>query len=486
MPTSSPSKKVLSEVRKHVKPVFYIDSAKLFTVLKKSDEQIKKYWHNVDISNIQGFSSQRLFKLFGANEASFSASLTTHTRMLVDSFRATAYKNNRSLYSEGQTYIDALVEKFNYLDSYDGFVLPNTIYDQISKMGRNILTSDNAAGALFAELDKSYEVLDFKVLDCDRVYFEKKGRKKIPYIYEDSQKVFLDCANFFWQPLDADAEEIMGNNPLRPGLKTTFTKIEFLDNLRKVLKSQAWPKIKVVLDEKATIGMAPREVQQDSKKLIEFLNQYIGKVEDQLTGITADQNIIVYDTIKEISFLESSKQGWDLTPIARLLDSELISSFKSPPSTVGKGGSTRTGEGLASAELVIFRRQIKALRNVIESIFSRAFTLALRLRALQGYVKFKLTEFTLRPPEESAQFESIKQETIISAWKIGAIGDGEKDKKIRHMHGFDSTPPSDAKLREIPTETNRQTGRTPDAEGRKEKQREETRKKQKTGSDRRD
>ena len=174
MPVASTAvkKSVLSEVRKHVKMTLVLDSRKLFTFLHDSDEIIKKNWHNIDTYNLQKFSSHRLFKLFAANDSSFSSSLGTHVHMLSDDFRVTAYKRNKSLYTEGQEYIDGLLERLNYLDTFDGFAEPNTIADQIAKMGRNILTSDNAAGAIFVNLDKGYEVHDFQILDCDRVYFD--------------------------------------------------------------------------------------------------------------------------------------------------------------------------------------------------------------------------------------------------------------------------------------------------------------------------
>jgi len=192
-----------------------------------------------------------------------------------------------------------------------------------------------------------------------------------------------------------------------------------------------------------------------------------------------------------MSFLES-KNNFDPRPIAELLDSEAISSLKAPPSTVGKGGSTKTGEGLASAELVIFRRTIKALRRNIENVLSRAFTLALRLKGLQGYAKYRLKEFSLRPPEESSQFNQILQQNIIDAWNTGSIGTAEKDRKIRYIHDLTGEPPADAKLREDITDKkltnsdgeNKQTDRTPISNESKEKKREQTRKDKDVGSDR--
>ncbi len=480
-------REMLSMARKNVNFSLVFDSKRVFGQFNYTDDQIKKNWHNIDVANIQSFTSRRLFKLFAANDSSFSASLYTHCRMMSDDFRATAYKTNQSLYSEGQAYIDELLERFNYEDDHTGFSQPNTIADQIGQIGRNVLTSDNSSCAMFIQLFKNYEAEKFKIIDCDRVYFnttDRNKKKATPFIYENNKKVELDYINFLWQPLDPDAEELVGNNPLRPGLRTTFTKIEFLENLRKVLRNQAWPKIKVVLDEEAVINMAPADIQNDSKKIIDFLNDYIGKVEDQLTGIQADQNIILYDTIKEISFLEST-QRFDPSPVAKLLDSEQISSFKAPPSTVGKGGSTKTAEGLASAELVIFRRSIKALRRVIETIYSRSFTVSLRLKGLQGFVKFRLKEFTLRPPEETAQFDSLRQDNIIEGWAVGAIGEEEKNRKIRQIHDLEGVPPEDAKIKPefMGVGDDKQTERTPISNENKEKEREETRKKQKTGSD---
>ena len=511
----------LSEIRKKVNLSLVIDSRSYFNSLTNaSDEVIKKNWHNIDIGQIQSFSSRRLFKLFAANDSAFSASLYTHLRMMVDTFSLNAFKSNKSPYNEGQIYLNSLLEKLNYEDDWiNGFSQASTLTDQIGRIGRNLLTSDNAAAALFVQInDKTYEVEKFYPIDCDRVYFEGinnytgtgagafpsatmsgetiyNGRKPIkPYIYQNGKREFLDVVNFLWQPLDPDAEEVVGNNPLRPALRNTFTRIEFLENLRKVLKNQAWPKIKIVLDEEAVINMAPAEVRNDPKQLIDFLNDYVSDVKDQFTNLGADQNLVVYNTIQDMSFLES-KSNFDPRPIATLLDSEAISSLKAPPSTVGKGGSTKTGEGLASAELVIFRRSIKALRRNIENIFSRAFTLALRLKGLQGYAKFRLKEFSLRPQEESAQYDQIRQENIIKAWIMGSMGSDEKDRKIRAMHDLDGPPPADAKLREDMLDNkqgnlsnsdggDKQTDRTPVSREAKEKKREETRKQNKTGNDR--
>jgi len=497
----------LSEIRKKVNTTLVVDSRSLYSRLANvTDQFISKNWHNVDVANLQSFSSLRLFKLFAANDSSFSSSLYTHVRMMVDKSRTTVYKSNDSIYAEGQAYIDELVHKFNYTDNYsDGFSQPNTIHDQIGKIARNLLTSDNASAALFLQVNPtSYEVDSFRVIDCDRVHFSGQvladfgplfilsdGNKKktIPYIYERGSKVELDVANFLWQPLDADAEQIVGNNPLRPALRNTFTKLEFLENLRKVLKNQAWPKVKVVLDEEAVLNLAPPEIRNDKNKLIEFFNDYLSDVETQLTNIAVDQNIVIYNTISEISFLES-KVKFDPRPIAALLDSEAISALKAPPSAVGKGGSTRTGEGLAGAELVIFRRTVKALRNLIENLYSRAFTLCLRMGGHQGYVKHRLKEFTLRPPEEAAQFDSIRVQTIKEAWILGAIGYDEKNRKIRQILDLEGVPPSDAEFKKElligkPDESNRETEPNADTKIKKEEKRSDTRKNQKSsGNDR--
>ncbi len=482
------TQRALTSIKKHVKSTLILDSRVVYNnyyLRNVSDEILSKNWHNIDITNIQSYSSQRLFKLFAANDTSFSASLLTHVRMLEDNYRVTAFKSKKEKYPEGQEYLDELKERFDHTDSYEGFEISNTIRDQITRMVRNMLTSDNAAGAMFVNLQKNFEVDEFIIHDCDRVYFEiRPGEKKeTPFVYEKGQKIFLDFANFLWQPMDADAGKVKGNNLLRPALRTIFTKLEFLDNLRKVLKNQAWPKIKVVVDEIAVAKTAPPEIKADGKKLIEYMNTYIGKIEDQLTGIDPDQNIIIYDTIKEISFLES-KTKFDPTPIAKLLDSEQISGLKTPPSVVGKGGSTRTAEGLASAELVIFRRCIKAIRAIVETLYSRAYTLALRLKGLNGHAEFKLDEFSLRPPEESAQYDSITQDNVINAWIVGAIGDKEMTMKLRHALDFDGEPPADAKEREDPRtqKSDMQTERTPIARQTKEQKRESTREKQNTGS----
>jgi len=477
-------KNVLSEVRKHVKRNFTMESKRFFGFVQRSDDTILKFWHNIDTTEIQQFNSSRLFKIFANVDASFSAALHAHVRMLVEDYRVTAKKVNGKPSAEGQKYLDTLVDSMNHTDGLSGFALPNTVPDIVARIGRNILTSDNASGALFVALDQKYRAVKFHVLDCDGVYFETKGDRHVPYVIKNGRRVSLDFANFLWQPMDPGAEQVTGNNPLRPGLRTSFTKMEFLSNLRKVLRNQAWPKVKVTINEEAVINMAPPEVRQDAKKLIEFMTDYIGKVEDQLTGIDPDQNIVTYNTIEDISYLETTG-NFDPAPYAKLLEGENISGYKAPSSVVGRGGNQDTGEGLGSAELVIFRRTIKAFRRTIEELMSRALTLSMRLEGLQGRAKFAFKEFTLRPPEESAQFNSIEVDTIINAWNNGAIGDTEKDKKIRHLLGEDGPAPSDANVRNVDLPmSSKEVMRSPDAEEERENNRRETRKDQKTGNNR--
>ena len=123
MPATATARKAraipLSEIRKKVNTSLIIDSRSLFNRLSNATDQfISRNWHNVDVSNLQSYTSLRLFKLFAANDSAFSASLATHVRMMTDYSRTTVYKANESLFKEGQDYIDELLQKFNYSDEY--------------------------------------------------------------------------------------------------------------------------------------------------------------------------------------------------------------------------------------------------------------------------------------------------------------------------------------------------------------------------------
>ena len=456
----------------------------------RPDDVIEKNWHNTDVANIQSFSSHRILKLFGANDSDFSASLLTHLRMLIDDFRLTAYTVGHKTSDSGQKFLDGLKNRLNYQAPFqDGFSLPNTLSDVILRMGRNILTSDNAAAAMWVQLDDRFAVDRFRVLDCDKIFFQTdkptmtRSRRFIPYAYINGKQTPLDVANFLWQPMDPDAEQYTGNNPLRPGIRTSFTKMEFLENLRKVLRQHAFPRPLIQLAEDAVINSAPADVRQDPKKLLSYLDEYLKKIKEQLSSLDPDQAIVFYDTLKEITYLETT-QRLDPSPIAKLLDQEAIASYKAPPSTVGRGGSSKTGEGLASAELVIFRRSIKALRRVIETVLSRGFTLALRLSAIGGYAKFRLAEFSLRPPSENAQYDQLSIDNVITSWNAGAIDDEEKNRRIRQVLKLEGNAPPGAKVREAVTSgSGGQTERTPVSREKKETSRETTRQNKKSGSD---
>jgi len=91
---------------------------------------------------------------------------------MVDKYTLTAYKTNKTIYKEGQEYLSSLVEKLDYEDNWaEGFSQASTLLDQIGRIGRNILTSDNASSAIFLEINSdTYELERIYPIDCDRVF----------------------------------------------------------------------------------------------------------------------------------------------------------------------------------------------------------------------------------------------------------------------------------------------------------------------------
>jgi hypothetical protein len=80
---------------------------------------------------------------------------------------------------------------------------------------------------------------------------------------------------------------------------------------------------------------------------------------------------------------------------------------------------------VASTEAVLFVKSAEGMQRKLNEIYSRAFTLAVRLFGFDVYVEFAYEKIDLRPDAELESFKTMRQERILRQLSLGMISDEE-------------------------------------------------------------
>ena len=147
-------------------------------------------------------------------------------------------------------------------------------------------------------------------------------------------------------------------------------------------------------------------------------------MEEQLAEITPEQALVMFDSAS--ADVVNSGQGVkvDYTPLLNVIVGQYATSMKTPPSVLGlrlEGGSQQLG----SVETLIFLKSVKTLHTPVETVMSRALTLACRLVGLDVHVWFRFDPLDLRPERELEAFLTMRESRILDRLSLGLISDDE-------------------------------------------------------------
>jgi hypothetical protein len=75
-------------------------------------------------------------------------------------------------------------------------------------------------------------------------------------------------------------------------------------------------------------------------------------------------------------------------------------------------------------------KQVNAVRTMLNTLYSRAFTLAARLMGQDVYVEFAYEELTLKPSGELEAYKAMEQSRVLEQLSLGLISDEEACVKL--------------------------------------------------------
>jgi len=143
----------------------------------------------------------------------------------------------------------------------------------------------------------------------------------------------------------------------------------------------------------------------------------------RLSVLEPDDALVAFDTIKfDLMGRGNESLGREYETLQNINDAKVSSGTGAPGSVLGHSSGS---QNIASTESMLFVKYCQGVQNKINSIMSRALSLAVRLLGHDCYVEFAFDKIDLRPDSELEAYAAMKQSRILEQLSIGLISDEE-------------------------------------------------------------
>lgn len=272
-------------------------------------------------------------------------------------------------------------------------------------------------------LGKDRRLMKLLTVDPMTVKFKQPQKGQFVPYQTDSNGVDipLNIPTFFWALLDPDADSPYETPPFLPAISAVLFNIAVMQDLEKIVKRVAFPRLSIKVIEETLRKHMPTEVQADEAKAILWLNAQKSAIGDSLKNLAPEDAAVFFDSL-EIGTIESKNNPTvDYKPLIQVIDQRVISGLKSLPTILGRQfGSSQT---LSGVEALLYLKSVVCVQGVVAGILSRALTLALRLEGVQGFVQVKYKPVSLKPEHELAAFKKLTQDVTLELLSLGFYTD---------------------------------------------------------------
>lgn len=223
------------------------------------------------------------------------------------------------------------------------------------------------------------------------------------------------------------------------GAQSLFQFEDFVQDAWRTIRRAGEPRLTASLNYESIVRSAPADVQNDPSKLADYLESARTQIETLLTGLNPEDALVSFDLLT-VDKIDGNGAKKDFADLMQVYSGMAASALKSNASLMGlrMGGS----QNVASTEALLSTTVARLLQIPVESVFSRALTLAVRLLGIDCYVEAHFGSIELRPNSELEAFRAMKQNRILELLSLGLLTDEEAQNQL----GLGSRPASAPEL----------------------------------------
>jgi hypothetical protein len=368
-------------------------------------------------------------------DGTVSTSVLAYTEVAYSGWTVMAYGSlDHEFSAEGTEIANSIISSMDTLYDYSEGYADKPSFTSIVK---GALRETFMIGAVSGELVLNKLRLPEKIVLVEAESLQWKvgsNGRKFPMQQSSAGQVDLNIPTFFYNEIVFDPKTPYCTSLLESAINSSFYFIEFVEDMRRVIRKDGHARLWVQLDSEKVKNTAPPEIQGDPDKMTKYMEEVRAQVERVVADLEPEEALVGYDFAK-VEQLQSKGEKRDYKEMIETLSGLLATSLKSHPSILGLrlAGS----QSLSNTESLIFLKMVEAIRQPVESMLSRMLTLAARLYGHDVYVKFKFDPVNLRPHDELEAFKTMKQQRILEALSYGFLDDDQ----AAIMLGWGKRPP---------------------------------------------
>lgn len=367
--------------------------------------------------------ADELLKTLSKIDPDVSAGIWNFLRLGNSGLKCTAITDKHAPDDKLQRALELILFRFSGMDNFKDW----DIHKPINQVAMTILKYILLRGGAGLELvlNPARTAQKFVIIDPVKIRFKhpKLGVFKPYQVDSTGKEINLDIPTFFWGLLDPDADSPYETPPFLPVIQAVLFNISVMQDLERVVKRVAYPRISVKIIEQTLRKFAPLGAQADDEAMTKWLRAQKAEISASLSNIAPEDAAVFFDSI-EVDVLEAKGNTTvDFRPLKEVIDQRIIAGLKSLPTILGRQfGSSQT---LSGVEALLYAKSIASLQEIVAHMLSRALTLALRLEGYKGFVKVSFHPVNLKPENELEAHKALQQSRVLELLSLGLITDEE-------------------------------------------------------------
>lgn len=316
-----------------------------------------------------------------------------------------------------------ILRRMNTMPDYiNGFSQVGSLRSVSEALAKEI--QQTGAMAVELVLDKSRLPFALQPIPVGSIIFYEDGKGLKPVQKVGGDEIDLDVPTFFYTSLDQSLYDAYAQSPLESAIQPVLASTQFVEDLRRLCARHVYKRYDISIDEEKFRSKIPPDIIHDTDKLNDFYNSTLQAISDMIQDVGVEEAFVHFDFF-EIKYIEGDSGDTPATfeTIRNIHDGKIATASKTPPSILGMGSKTQT---VASTETLTFMKNVDGMiRQKLQELYSKAFTLAVRLMGHDVTVEFEFDEIELRPRSELEAFFQMRQERITNQLAWGFITDEE-------------------------------------------------------------
>lgn len=382
---------------------------------------------NVDITSFRtANTTKETIRQFLKVSPDLSAAVVSNIRLGITSGYVAVAKNLDGTFNPDATAVLAqIITRMDVLNDYtlgfdDSFSLRS-----LSEVWAKEMMS---YGAMNGELVLNKALLPDKIQPITdqqiEMYPSSDGKRMIPHQKLAGEDIPLDIPTFFRVTLDQDLMTAYSDSPIESALQAFLFATQFMNDIRRIVRKAIHPRVDVSIDSEKFMKEIPQAIANDPDKIIEYKNRIISDLEQRINGLEPEEALVHFDTIGiEVIDHGNTNLSNEYQVIEGMANAKMATGTKTLPTVLGHSNGT---SNVASAEVMIFMKYVEgAICAKLNEMFSKMFTLAVRLLGMDVVVHFAYNPIDLRPESELESFRAQRQSRVLELLSYGFYTDDE-------------------------------------------------------------